>query len=74
MLRVYNEVTVKEGDRIGLVFKKTPFFPKRGGQESDIGDIVFKDFILKVDEVIEPVPNLIVHWGTIHMKEEEKVV
>jgi alanyl-tRNA synthetase len=63
----YDNLIVKEGDIIGLVFKETPFFPRRGGQESDKGTIRVNNIMLDVHDVIEPVEGLIVHWGIVHL-------
>jgi alanyl-tRNA synthetase len=59
------ELAVRIGDRVGIVLDKTPFFPRRGGQECDIGTLRIGSILIDVDEVIEPVEGLIVHWGTI---------
>jgi alanyl-tRNA synthetase len=71
-VKAYDELDVFEGDRIGIVVEKTPFFPKSGGQESDKGTIQANGFWIDVDEVTELVPGVIVHWGTVHIENRKE--
>ena len=72
-IKAYEELTVVEGERIGIIVARTPFYPKGGGQEGDKGTIRINNIVIDVDEVIEPVERLIVHWGTVHIIEEEGI-
>jgi alanyl-tRNA synthetase len=60
---------VREGDRIGIVVRDTPFYPGGGGQVCDTGTIEYGNIFIDVDKVEERIPGKIIHWGTVRFKE-----
>ena len=59
--------TVKEGDAVEVVLKKTNFYIQSGGQVADTGRITEKDgrWEIVIEDVRKPTTGLIVHLGKV---------
>ncbi len=65
-------VSVREGDRVGVILRHSPFYVESGGQATDdgfIGVYAGDDLdeipvaAIDVHDVSMPIPGLVVHWG-----------
>ncbi|MEM1418961.1 MAG: alanine--tRNA ligase, partial [Myxococcota bacterium] len=54
-----------EGDVVGVVTRKTPFYGEKGGQAGDGGRLFHQTAELRVDDTQLPVEGLTVHFGEI---------
>jgi alanyl-tRNA synthetase len=58
--------SAQEGDEVELALTATPFYVESGGQVSDTGLIVWDgEWKVKVSDVRQPLPGLIVHIGEV---------
>jgi len=57
--------SAEEKDEVEFVFRRTPFYPERGGQVSDTGLILSDDSQAEVFYVFSPTENLILHRARI---------
>lgn len=53
------------GEQIELILDRTPFYAESGGQVGDAGKIRAETGLFDVDDTRRPVPDLIVHRGTV---------
>ena len=53
------------GEQIELILDSTPFYAESGGQVGDTGKIRAETGLFDVDDTRRPVPDLIVHRGTV---------
>ncbi len=53
------------GETVEVVLAETPFYVESGGQVSDTGRIVGRDWQIAVDDARQPTPGLIVHVGRV---------
>lgn len=53
------------GEQIELILDRTPFYAESGGQVGDAGKINAETGLFDVDDTRRPVPDLIVHRGTV---------
>lgn len=53
------------GEQIELILDSTPFYAESGGQVGDAGKIRAETGLFDVDDTRRPVPDLIVHRGTV---------
>ncbi len=53
------------GEQIELILDRTPFYAESGGQVGDAGKISAETGLFDVDDTRRPVPDLIVHRGTV---------
>jgi alanyl-tRNA synthetase len=66
LIRKGSEVdAVQEGERVGVVVGKTPFYAESGGQIGDTGIVEGPDGTLEVEETRRPVDGLVVHYGRV---------
>lgn len=57
-----------EGDRVGVVLPRTPFYVEAGGQVSDTGTVVSVEeprWEIHVEDTHHPVGGLIIHYGRV---------
>jgi alanyl-tRNA synthetase len=54
-----------EGDRVEVILQRTPFYAEGGGQVGDSGTLVGTDGVIAVEQTIRPLPDMIVHQGTV---------
>jgi alanyl-tRNA synthetase len=75
-LQAFSEVTriikkgqfvpsARSGEEVEIITLQTPFYGEAGGQVGDQGVIVAEGFLFEVQDVIRPLPELIVHQGVI---------
>jgi alanyl-tRNA synthetase len=57
--------TAAAGDEVELITPATPFYGESGGQSGDAGTIFGRDFQISIAETAKPLPELIVHKGTV---------
>jgi len=55
----------KAGDTVDLITEVTPFYGESGGQAGDVGEISTGGGHLRVTDTLRPLPDLIVHRGTV---------
>jgi alanyl-tRNA synthetase len=53
------------GDKVEVVLAQTPFYVEAGGQVSDTGTIIGKNWTIEVEDTQRPVGGLIVHVGEV---------
>ncbi len=53
------------GEKVEIILDKTPFYPEKGGQMSDTGQIIGDSFEFSVFDTRTPIEGLIVHSGTV---------
>ena len=63
--RLVDESGESPGEKLQLVLDRTPFYPEKGGQVADTGHISTSQGCLRVQDVQEPLPGLIVHTGLL---------
>ena len=54
-----------EGDKVEVILQRTPFYAEGGGQVGDQGTIAGTDGVIVVEQTTRPLPNMIVHQGTV---------
>ncbi|MBN2107647.1 MAG: alanine--tRNA ligase [Deltaproteobacteria bacterium] len=57
--------TAAAGDEVEIITTATPFYGESGGQAGDAGTISGRDFQVSIAETAKPLPELIVHKGTV---------
>jgi alanyl-tRNA synthetase len=55
----------EEGEEVEIILDKTPFYPEKGGQVGDRGEILKADGIIEVFDTQSPVEGVIVHRGKV---------
>jgi alanyl-tRNA synthetase len=58
-----------EGSAVEVMLARTPFYAEGGGQQADTGRLVGDGFVVEIDDVQTPVPDLSVHRGTVRSGE-----
>jgi alanyl-tRNA synthetase len=53
------------GDEVEIITAVTPFYGESGGQAGDAGMISGRDFQITIADTAKPLPELIVHRGTV---------
>jgi len=56
---------VAQSDEVEVVLARTPFYVESGGQVSDTGRILSRDWEIEVTDTHQPTPGLIVHVGRV---------
>ncbi|WP_045875668.1 alanine--tRNA ligase [Pseudofrankia sp. DC12] len=54
-----------QGEDVGVVIDTTPFYAESGGQEADLGRIVFDGGEVEIIDVQKPIPDLVLHRGKV---------
>lgn len=57
------------GSAVEVMLDRTPFYAEGGGQQADTGRLVGDGFVVEIDDVQTPVPDLSVHRGTVRSGE-----
>lgn len=57
--------TLEEGEEALIILDKTPFYAEKGGQVTDRGDLSHKRAHFIVEECQNPLPDLLVHRGSL---------
>ncbi len=67
VLTTENELvnTLLKGDLGTIIVKETPFYATMGGQQGDIGNIIYKDSIFKVKDTVKLKGNKFGHIGEV---------
>jgi len=54
-----------EGEEVEVITDRTPFYGESGGQEGDRGSLVKNGALMEVSNSLRPLPDVILHRGTI---------
>lgn len=57
--------TLSEGSEGWVILRATPFYPEKGGQVADTGQISHAQGSFEVDNCMSPFPDLITHHGKV---------
>ncbi|MHB1397240.1 MAG: alanine--tRNA ligase [Trichloromonadaceae bacterium] len=53
------------GQQVEIITAATPFYGESGGQVGDCGDIIAAGLKVRISDTRKPLPNLLVHLGTV---------
>ncbi|MCB9654323.1 MAG: alanine--tRNA ligase [Deltaproteobacteria bacterium] len=56
--------TVRDAEKVGLIFDVTPFYGESGGQVGDTGTAESTARI-QITDTLRPLPEIVVHWGDV---------
>ena len=53
------------GDKVEIVLEETAFYVESGGQVSDTGSLIGKDWEIQVENTLQPIHGLVLHTGHV---------